>query len=343
MATHKVLIVGNVSEDYHLGSILVRAAQSCMIDAVSVDTNFDYYAPSMSFLWGRAFFKVFGKRPIEWWQFNQNLIERIKEYGPDLVLVAGVCPLSLQVFTLCRSLRIKTTNYLTDYPWNSNHRTPAFLRNLREYDLVAVTKSLVVQELVDFGVREVKYLPFGYDPLIHHQPIKSDDSNTQFLSDVAFIGTGDTERIPYLDAVSQIDGITLKIYGGAWNKISLPHTSIQPAVFGNNLSLATHFAKLSLGIVRRRNKDQSTMRTFEIPACGGCGIYEDTEEHRQIFAGYPEYGFFSSPEDLAMKCAYLLTHPTKLNEMRSLGIEKVINDSNTYASRFRTILQWSLT
>ena len=213
--------------------------------------------------------------------------------------------------------------------------------------MVASTKSVVVQELIQFGVKQAKYLPFAYDESIHYPPKTKDKlTKEKFSANIAFIGNGDRERLPYFEAVQEIDGVTFNVYGVNWNKVPLrgilKQIKVNQPVFNDDLSFATYYSDICLGIVRKGNKDQSTARSFEIAACGGCGIYEDTKEHRDIFRSYPDYGFFISPQDLADKCHWLLEHPVEREAMRQLGIQLVVNESNTYTARLKTILEWAL-
>ncbi|MBD2245417.1 glycosyltransferase [Nostoc sp. FACHB-888] len=335
----KILIIGNVSENYQLGSILARASQELGLLFYTGDTNWNSYAPSMKYLWGKGFFKISGKRPFEWWLFNKKLFNLIKELRPQVVLVTGLFPLRNEVFDICSQIGAKIVNYLTDYPWNPNHKSIFFLSNLKNYNLVISTKTKILSELIKHEVKKVHFLPFGYDPFLCHQPVNlSQFEQDSFRADISFIGVGDSERIPFLDAIASLNGFNLKIYGPAWDKLNLKKWQKLPAVFDHEFRLAIYCSNLSLGIVRKRNKDESTMRTFEIAACGGCGIYEDTQEHREILAGYPDYGFFSSPEDLANKCKWLLQNPIERELMRKFGMQIITKDTNTYTSRLKTIL-----
>ncbi|MEH1853879.1 MAG: glycosyltransferase [Nostoc sp.] len=336
---HRVLIIGNTSENYQLGSILTRASQELCLLFSTTDTNWNYYAPSMKYLWGKIFFKLSGKRPLEWWSFNREIVSYIKEFNPQVVLVTGIFPLTNEVFDICSQTSAYIVNYLTDYPWNPHHRSAVFLSNLKKYDLVLSTKTRILSELIEYKIKKVHFLPFGYDHFLSHQPVNVSEFERDFFrADISFIGVADSERIPFLDALSSLNGLKLKIYGPAWDRLNLKKWQKLPAVFEHEFRLAIYFSKLSLGIVRKRNKDESTMRTFEIAACGGCGIYEDTQEHREILAGYPEYGFFSSPEDLANKCKWLLENPVEREEMRKLGMQIITKDTNTYTNRLKTIL-----
>ncbi|MEH2464009.1 CgeB family protein [Nostoc sp.] len=336
----RMIIVGNVSEPYHMGYVFLKSSQDIGLIVETCDTS--NYAPSMKYIWGKGLFKLSGKRPLEWWSFNSHLANTIQEFQPQLVFVTGIFPLEDSLFRLCSKKLIKIVNYLTDYPWNTFHYSSKFIDNLKHYDLVFSTKSKILTKLIQHGVKQAKFLPFAYDPFLHYEP-QNIHSNIKekFDSDICFVGRADSERIPYLDAIAELNNnLILKLYGGAWENINVKNWEKHPVVVNEEYRLALSCSKLALGIVRKHNQDESTLRTFEIAACGGCGIYEDTSEHRQILDGYPEYGFFSSPEDLASKCKWLLENPIEREQMRQLGIQLVVKESNTYTARLKTILQW---
>ncbi|MEH2051636.1 CgeB family protein [Nostoc sp.] len=337
----QLLLIGNTSSPGQIGEILLRAANNLNCCVETVDNNWLNYAPSMKSLWGRLLFKVLGKRPLEWMQINRKVVDLIQEQKPDIVIVVGVFPLSKDVFNICKTVNTKTINYLTDYPWNRFHYSPTYIENLRSYDLVASTKLQILLQLNQHGVKCVKFLPFGFDPYIHYPPEEvTSEQKELFDADISFIGTGDSERLVYLNAFTPLKNWKLKIYGGLWEGIPLKNWVVNPIVLGDKFRLAIYCSKLTLGIVRKRNKDEATMRTFEIAACGGCGIYEDTQEHREILAGYPDYGFFSSPKDLVEKCKWLLEHPVELEQMRQMGIKLIAIEDNTYAARLKKILEY---
>ena len=100
----KILIIGNTSEKYHLGSCLVRSAKILNIECIECDLNWKNWAPSMYSTWGRIFFKLSKKRPLEWWSFNKKLVTKIKEHKPNLILVTGIFPLQETIFNLCQIL-----------------------------------------------------------------------------------------------------------------------------------------------------------------------------------------------------------------------------------------------
>ena len=341
---NQIIIVGNTSEFYHLGAILIRASKILNIDIIESDNNTVKYAPSMSSVLGKGFFRIAKKRPFEWWKFNRNLINQIQEHRPNLVLVTGIFPLTQEVFVTCNSLKIPIVNYLTDSPWSPQNYHEIFQMNLSNYDLILSTKKDLVPDLIMNGCKQVKFLPFAYDPMYHYLP---DQSNSNLegepnLADVCLVGGADRDRINFVkDFLADYKG-SLKLYGAYWDRERILRNFCKGTIFGEEFRQTIYGSKLNLGVVRRANKDGHSMRSYEIPACGGIGIYEDTSEHRDLFKDYPDYGFFTSPTDLAEKCNWLIQHPVERENMRQLGIQTIMSGSNTYSDRIKTILEWAI-
>ncbi|MFM7547100.1 MAG: glycosyltransferase [Synechococcales cyanobacterium] len=320
--------------------MLLRAANSLDINVRICSNNRSDYAASMNHLLGKIFFKASGKRPLEWWSFNKEIIRQINHFQPKIILVTGIFPLLNQVFTAARRNNSKIVNYLTDNPYIKRHSSPSFINNINQYDLILSTKRRLVPTLITKGAKRVEFMFFAFDPLWHYFPdIDLINNSNTFKSDISFVGSGSIERLPELKALSSLRSLNLQLYGDGWSSINVDGWKKNSAVLGDDFRLAIYSSKLSLGLLRKSNSDDSTMRTFEIPACGGCGIYEDTPEHRDLLIDYPEYGFFNSPLDLAHKCQWLLHHPQELQEMRQKGFDLIVKYTNTYASRLEKIFE----
>ncbi|NCY21403.1 glycosyltransferase family 1 protein, partial [bacterium] len=79
---------------------------------------------------------------------------------------------------------------------------------------------------------------------------------------------------------------------------------------------------------------------FEIPACGGCCVVEDTQEHRVMFGSDGEAVlYFSKPEELAGRVREAFANPELRSKLRK-NVHKLITERpNTYADRLRSILE----
>ncbi|MBR8833975.1 MAG: glycosyltransferase [Stigonema ocellatum SAG 48.90 = DSM 106950] len=336
----KIIIIGHDSVNYHIGSMFNRAAQELNLRCALIDNSWESYAPSMKYLSGRAFFKIAGKRPLEWWSFNDKTVALIEEFCSQVVLVTGIFPLKSEVFYQCNKVGAKIVNYLTDSPWSKQNSCPIFIKNLPKYDCIFSTKTALTPNLVKAGAKQVYFLPFALDPLLHrYLPTGESQHEYSQIPDVCLVGGADADRINFINNFLFNFKGKLGLYGGYWHKNKQLKQFSHGVVFGDVFCTVVHNCKINIGLVRRANKDGHSMRSYEIPACGGVGIYEDTPEHRDLFQGYPEYGFFTSPEDLADKCNWLLEHPVEREQMRLLGIQLIVTEGNTYVARLKTILE----
>ena len=96
-----------------------------------------------------------------------------------------------------------------------------------------------------------------------------------------------------------------------------------------------------LGLVRQANGDQSTDRSYEIGAIGGCGLYQDTDEHRELLHNYPEKGFFKDQAELADRVKEVLADTELQEQLKTLGEKAIRKPENTSAARLQSILRWA--
>ena len=336
-----LLLLADTSAPEALGSKFLRGAAAAGLDPehdlqVAYSSPAAAYSPSMQHLRGKLFYRLADRRSWEWWGFQRQLLGQIRRERPRLVLVTGILPLSAAVFQAVKACGGRIVNYLTDDPWNPIHRRRCFLGNLPWYNHIFSTKQALRQRLQAAGVTSTSWLPFAYDPDLHQTPthVSTDPS------DVLFIGTGARERLPWLEALADIPGLKRQLHGNNWAGISTPGWEQGRALVGDPYCQAIAAAGVVLGLLRQANGDLSTDRSYEIGAIGGCGLYQDTLEHRALLSGYPEAGFFRTPAELRERAKALLANPPLQTELRALGAKAIRRPEHTYAARLRSILDW---
>ena len=333
----KLLLLADTSVPEALGSKFLRAAGPMGLDLqVAYSSPAPQFSPSMTRKRGKVFYRLADRRSWEWWGFQRQLLEQIKAHPPQLVLVTGILPLSPAVFQAIHERGGQIVNYLTDDPWNPIHRRRCFLGNLPHYDHIFSTKQALRQRLKAAGVRSTSWLPFAYDPELHHPP----QQPTSAGADVLFVGTGAEERLPWLNAISNLSGVSCQLHGNNWDRYPTPGWQRDDAVTGEAYCNAIGSARIVLGMLRQANGDLSTDRSYEIGAIGGCGLYQNSSEHRALLPGYPDEGFFSNPEELRARVTHLLAHPELQRRLRQLGSEALRSEDHTYGARLRSILDW---
>ena len=337
-----LLLLADTSVPEALGSKFLRGAAAAGLDP-STDLEVAYssaapqFSPSMRRRRGKAFYRLADRRSWEWWGFQRQLLSRISACRPQLVLVTGILPLSAAVFSLVQRQGGRIVNYLTDDPWNPIHRRRCFLRNLPRYDHIFSTKQALRRRLEAAGTPSTSWLPFAYDPQLHHPP-QSRSSNGP---DLLFVGTGAAERLPWLAALADLPGVRRRLQGNSWQGLATPGWERGEAVVGEAYCQAIADAGVVLGLLRQANGDLSTDRSYEIGAIGGCGLYQDSSEHRELLPTYPDAGFFRTPEELRQRASALLADPALQQQLRNLGAAALRGPQHTYGARLRSILDWA--
>ena len=338
-----LLLIADTSSPEALGSKFLRGAKQAGLDPkreviVAYSSPAPTFSPSMGRVSGKIFYRLADRRSWEWWGFQRKLIALIEQHRPRLVLVTGILPLAPQVFAAVRASGGRIVNYLTDDPWNPIHRRRCFLRNLKHYDHIFSTKETLRQRLEAADTPSTSWLPFAFDPELHH-PVA--DEVTPGAADVMFVGTGASERLPWLEALADLSGLRRKIHGNSWEGLRTPGWEKGPAVVGEDYCQAISSARIVLGLVRQANGDLSTDRSYEIGAIGGCGLYQDTSEHRILLEDYPDAGFFKDPSELRARVQTLLSNPELQQQLRRTGALALRKAEHTYGARLHTILAWS--
>ena len=204
-------------------------------------------------------------------------------------------------------------------------------RSLKYFDHCFVYRSINIDEYKRLGAKNVSLINFSYDEIEHKKLDNYKNIPNLFLSDVSFIGTyikGENrdEFIYYLVK----NGLNVSIWGNRWNKSTywkyLKNHFKGKAIYKQDYVKAIQGSKISLGFISKLNRDQSTIRSVEIPYAGGLLCAERTEKHLSMFAEGKEAVFWSTKEECLNICKKLLSNEVLRNEIKETGRKRVIKD-----------------
>jgi len=329
MVMRKKIFILGVGEAKHVGGQLRKAAEKLDLDFRFMDVR---EAGQGNRLLAKLVWKL-AKRPIQLTRFSRNVLAYVEQDRPKMVLTTGMGPLDCSSLKKIGSMGVRTVNFSTDDPWNPAHRADWFLKALPYYGAVFSTRRANLEEFRDAGVREVEFLPFGYDPDLYFPDASGSEEPKVFLA-----GGGDVDRYPLVKALKE-DNIALSLWGGYWERAGLKSSGFLDAA-----GIRHEAAKcmVSLVVVRRANRDGSAMRSFEIPACGGCCVVEDTKEHREMFGPDGEAVlYFRTPIELVSRVREAFTNPELRSKLR-MNVHKLITARpNTYADRLKKMIKWA--
>ena len=327
----RLLIVGQ-SGEADVGAHFLAGARQLGVVVQFLDAN---AAQARSRL-VRALLWRLGRRPARLGAFSREVVRRAGEFEATHVLTTGFAPLSGAGLEELRLRGITSVNFLTDDPWNRAQFSPWFLKVLPRYDTVFSPRRMNLDDLRAHGCRVVSYLPFAYHPELHFPAEGA--SPAERAVGVLFAGGADQDRLPSVRALCAA-GLNVALYGGYWDR----QADLRPHAHGiadlATLRRVTPAAKMVLCLVRRANRDGHAMRSFEVPAMGGCMLAEDTAEHRELLGPDGECAaYFGDTAGMINAAQRLLGQPAERARMAAAAHARITGGGHTYADRLRAML-----
>jgi spore maturation protein CgeB len=331
----KLVLVGQFADE-HLGFHLSGAARDLGLDLYPLDASKAYAGSGLQ---RRANWWLRGRRPNRLASFSGEVERCCREVKPDFVLTTGLAPVEAAALRQIRAMGAITGNYLTDDPWNAAHRAAWFLEALPCYDHVFSPRRATLDDLHRAGCPSVHYLPFAYAPDIHHPEEPTPEERAALSSDIIFAGGADSDRLPYIVALSQA-GFQIALYGGFWERFAATRDFCRGKASPALLRKAIRASKIALCLVRRANRDGHSMRTFEVPAVGAALLMENTGEHRDLFGPEGQAAlYFDRIPEMTEKARWLLDHDEDRERMAEAARRIVTGGAHTYHDRLRQMLQ----
>lgn len=328
----KLALVGSFGGT-HLGGSFSRAAHGLGIESVIFDVNEAFSGPRLlrTLSW-----RLGGHRPPRLNRFSEQVAASCLQMRPDILIALGTASLTHATVRRLSSAGVICMAFCSDDPFNKTQRADWHLAALPAYDVVFTPRRANISDLRALGCSDVRYLPFGYDESLFGTA--TDEGVTQDL-DVLFVGGADQDRVEFMREFLH-SGLRIGLVGGYWDRF--PET--QPYALGfktpRELCAITAEAKVNLCLVRRANRDGHVMRSFEIPAAGGCMLAEDTSEHRELFGPDGDsVMFFRNPKDAAERAALLVAAPSERKRLAAALRARVVGPQNTYGARLVTMLE----
>jgi hypothetical protein len=285
-------------------------------------------------------------------KINRDFIKTVDECNPDVIsLYRGT---HITKGTL-RSIKrhhplICLVCHNEDDPFTEGHPYwlwRHFLAGIPVYDLVLAHRLRNVQQYVDAGARNVKFLRSWFAPERTHPVSLSDNDKLQFECDVVFVGHFENDgRVAYLEEIVR-NGFKLRLFGPGkyWDAVLqqssiLRHLAPIQLVWGEDYNKALCGAKVALCFMSKLNRDTYTRRCFEIPATKTVLLSEYSDELATLFRSGVEADFFKSNEELKQKLRQYVDNESFRQSVAQAGYHRVIADGHDVVSRMKQVLEW---
>jgi len=252
--------------------------------------------------------------------------------------------LLIRASTLAEARRLRPgcriVGYSPDDMAARHNTSAAFRAGLRHYDIYFTTKSFGVGELLQMGCPRVRFVGNAFDPATHRPCPVSPRERDELGGPVGFIGQYERARARAIDRLAR-DGWPVRVWGPDWGRhggAGAPLRIEGRSLWGGAYARAICTFDINLGFLRKANRDLSTTRSVEIPACGGFLLAERTGEHRELFEEGREAEFFGSEEELLEKTRFYLAHARARRRIAAAGRARCLRSG--YSNRER--LRWML-
>lgn len=237
---------------------------------------------------------------------NRAILDAAARRPPDLVWFDKAMFVKARTVRALRSRGIYTAHFNPDNPLGTR-RDPGWrlaLGALPDYDLHVVPREVNLDEYRQRGAQDVRLMYWGYEPTVHFPP-PEDWSDRNRDRDVSYIGAPYDQRLEFLLELWRRHGIPVRIWGSPrqWEP-KLPADAKTALWQGGELIGKAYRegiwrSRICLAWVTHSNRDDVAHKSFEIAACGGFLLAEDTPGHRAHFAAGEEAVFFRSVEECA--------------------------------------------
>jgi spore maturation protein CgeB len=314
----KLVFYGDLGHPSASGHQRLWALKQCGVEIKIIDKS---HYPSKYGKWGGGIAKVL-RQPqfmVEASRLQKDLIDLCEEFAPHIIWLEW--PREITASLASRLLQLQPRPFLIsfqdDNPWGERHNDRWMWQNyfklIPYLDLHLVKRPEDVSNLIALGAKACSFWEHGvYSPLFF--PYASSKCYP-----VSFVGTCMDQRVELICYLLE-RGIPIHVFGSHWDRRSnLPQRfplNFHPEIQGEAYAEVIRQSHICLGLVSHSNKDEWTMRTYEVPGCASLLLAERTPKHESLFIDNQEAIFFSTFSECAEKIQFLLTN---LDQCKRIG------------------------
>ena len=273
---------------------------------------------------------------------SELVLAKAYEYKPDLIFATAQSPFTTTTLEQYKQLKIPVAFwFMEDFHLFAYWKTFA---PLYDYFFV-IQRGEFTDQLNAMGLKNHYYLPLAADPEIHKPLQLSPEEETEYSSELSFVGAGYHNRTQFFLQLLNED---FKIWGNDWN-LNSPLATVMPRkgerispeecvkIFNAaKININLHSSSYHNGV--NPHGDFVNPRTFEIAACAAFQMVDPRSELTSLFQIGEEIVTFNDIDDLRRKKKYYLEHPQEMEAITQAARQRVLAE-HTYKHRMQEMLQ----
>lgn len=211
-----------------------------------------------------------------------------------------------------------------------------FIANIPLYDVHLVKRPSDIVEIRARGAKRVELFMHGvFEPLFHPAP-----TPWPLRWPVSFVGTPHDHRVTYIAQLLR-RGVPVHVFGGKWQRtlVRWRHGKhFEREQYGEDYVRVLWQSAVCLAFISSSNRDEYSMRTFEIPGCGAFFLGERTPTHLELFEEGKEAEFFGSVDECAEKIRFYLANEAARARIATGGYERCRRSDYRLVRRMHDVL-----
>ncbi len=319
-------------------AVALRRRGHCLIEV-----QYEDYIPPY---WSSFPLKVL-RRLIRPWcvaNYNQAVAQHLDNSAIDFVLVFKGMLLTPDTLVAFRRRNISLYCFYPDVGFASHGAN--IVECLPHYDAVFTTKEFHLRdEKLRTPGRDLQLVRHGFDPEVHRIVQVSETVRKHYACDVSFVGGWSPKKEQLVATLRQArPDCHVKLWGPGWKRAAevVRQCWAGRGAFGDESVIIYQCSKINLGLLSAAQADttsgdQTTVRTWQIPAAGGFLLHEETAELKQYLTPGKEAATFTDAADLPQKVDYYLRNPEERIKIAAAGRQRCLAGQYTYAAAAETI------
>lgn len=265
-------------------------------------------------------------------KLNKDLIKFISENKPELLLIwrgSYIYPETIKNLKSENPLT-KVVSYNNDDPFSPNYNTSKnwhqnflwkyFVKSIPLYDVNFVFRPNNLDDYNNAGSRKTCLLA----PYFNETDIKGLKIPHHFKYEVVFIGHPEPHRVETINFLIE-NNIKVKVFGSWKDNIIHKNYAYGPInpIRGRKYYEAINESMFCLCFYSKLNRDEYTIRSFEVPAAKGLILSEKTNAMLEMFVENVEAVYFDNSEDCLNQILSIKSDISLRNKIAVKGFEKV--------------------
>jgi len=267
----------------------------------------------------------------------ESLKKEVEGFKPEFIITVKGTNLDRKILKYLLDKGLPVFNYFSD-PIPLDHKK--FLETIPLYSCIFTFNKEFVAQWRSLDAKDVVYLPFASDPQAHKPALLTKEEKDFYASPVAYLATWQPGCEYWPEKILKFG---LKVWGNQWYRLS-SGSPLKKAWQGEERGTGKDFAavcsasEIIFNQVREHNGQSHSMKTFEIPACGGFMLAKRTDEQVGFFPEDKAAVYFSTEEELLDKVRFYLSHAEKRKTIAAKGFE--IAKSHRYSHRMQKVIEY---